>query len=248
MPAGPVRQVILPAARPAGCFPCRTAGRYSQFSGAPPTQPCRTGQCCQIPASLHCHSKVKPRPLRGNSRQPKFIFFYHCHILSYISGFISCNFYYSYSTQILLLLAVLLLRLWLLLLVSLSLQLLLGSLLMPTSLLLLAFLLLLGCHKLVSDCMAQGHTHGHQFSTNIQILKLQYFLKVAVTTAIWHRWYRPGRQVFSQFSPHSRVASRPCTRPVFRKPAFLKKIWPRKIAGLVTGLEWLGGFECVKKV
>jgi len=38
MPAGPVRQVILPAARPAGCFPCRTgpAGRYSQFSGAPP--------------------------------------------------------------------------------------------------------------------------------------------------------------------------------------------------------------------
>jgi hypothetical protein len=46
----------------------------------------------------------------------------------------------------------------------------------------------------------------------------------------------------------SRVASRPCTRPVFRKPAFLKKIWPRKIAGLVTGLEWLGGFECVKKV
>ena len=38
MPAGPVRQVILPAARPAGCFPCCTgpAGRYSQFSGAPP--------------------------------------------------------------------------------------------------------------------------------------------------------------------------------------------------------------------
>jgi hypothetical protein len=33
-----------------------------------------------------------------------------------------------------------------------------------------------------------------------------------------------------------------------RKPAFLKKFLPRKIAGLVTGLEWLGGFECVKKV
>jgi hypothetical protein len=46
----------------------------------------------------------------------------------------------------------------------------------------------------------------------------------------------------------SRVASRPCTRPVFRKPAFLKKIWPWKIAGLVTGLEWLGACECVKKV
>jgi hypothetical protein len=29
-----------------------------------------------------------------------------------------------------------------------------------------------------------------------------------------------------------------------RKPAFLKKILPRKIAGL----EWLGGFECVKNV
>jgi hypothetical protein len=44
-----------------------------------------------------------------------------------------------------------------------------------------------------------------------------------------------------------RVASQPCTRPVFRKPAFLKKFWPRKIAGLVTGLEWLGGFERVKR-
>ncbi len=40
--AGPVRQVILPAGRPAGCFPC-PAGRYSQFSGATPIQPCRTG-------------------------------------------------------------------------------------------------------------------------------------------------------------------------------------------------------------
>ncbi len=30
--------------------------------------------------------------------------------------------------------------------------------------------------------------------------------------------------------PKCRVASRPCTRPVVRKPAFLKKIWPRKIA------------------
>jgi hypothetical protein len=34
-------------------------------------------------------------------------------------------------------------------------------LLWPTFLLLLAFLLLLGCHKLVSDCMV----HGHQFCT-----------------------------------------------------------------------------------
>jgi hypothetical protein len=39
--------------------------------------------------------------------------------------------------------------------------------------------------------------------------------------------------------------SRPCTRPVSRKPAFLKKIWPREIAGLVTGLEWLGG--CIER-
>jgi hypothetical protein len=28
----------------------------------------------------------------------------------------------------------------------------------------------------------------------------------------------------------------------------LKKILHREIAGLVTGLEWMGGFECVKKV
>jgi hypothetical protein len=62
---------------------------------------------------------------------------------------------------------VLLLRLWLLLLVSLAFLLLLRSLLMPTSLQLLAFLLLLGCHKLVSDCMAHGHFYGHQFSTDI---------------------------------------------------------------------------------
>jgi hypothetical protein len=59
---------------------------------------------------------------------------------------------------------------------------------------------------------------------------------------------RPAGPVSSHTDTHSRVANRPCTRPVFRKPAFLKKLWPRKIAGLVTGLEWLGGFECVKKV
>jgi hypothetical protein len=63
--------------------------------------------------------------------------------------------------------------------------LLLGSLLLPTSLLLLAFLLLLGCHKLVFDCMV----HGHQFSIDFQIIKLPYFWKVAVTTAIWHRCF-----------------------------------------------------------
>jgi hypothetical protein len=41
---------------------------------------------------------------------------------------------------------------------------------------LLAFhLLLLGCHKLMSDIMAQGHFHGHQFSTGIQIVKLSHF-------------------------------------------------------------------------
>jgi hypothetical protein len=57
----------------------------------------------------------------------------------------------------------------------------LGSLLLPTSLLLLAFLLLLGCHKFVSVCTA----HGHQFSTDIQLLKFPHFWKVAVTTAIW---------------------------------------------------------------
>ncbi len=39
--------------------------------------------------------------------------------------------------------------------------LLLGSLLLPTS------LLLLGCHRLVSDVMAHRHFHGHNFSTNI---------------------------------------------------------------------------------
>jgi hypothetical protein len=49
--------------------------------------------------------------------------------------------------------------------------------------LLLAFLLLLGCHKLLSDCMA----HGHQFSMDIQLVKLPHIWKVAVATAIWHR-------------------------------------------------------------
>jgi hypothetical protein len=34
----------------------------------------------------------------------------------------------------------------------------------------------------------------------------------------------------------------------FQKTGLLKKIWPRKIAGLVTGLEWMGGCESVKKV
>jgi hypothetical protein len=90
-----------------------------------------------------------------------------------IFGFISCHFY-CFSLQILLLLAFLLLSLWVLVLCPLFK--LLGSLLMPTSLLLLAFLLLLGRHKLVSDCMA----HGHQFSTDIQVLKLPHFWKVAV--------------------------------------------------------------------
>jgi hypothetical protein len=53
--------------------------------------------------------------------------------------------------------------------------LLLGSLLVPTSLLLLAFLLLLVCHKWVSD--GHGHFHGHQFSTDIQLLKLPLYGK-----------------------------------------------------------------------
>jgi hypothetical protein len=47
---------------------------------------------------------------------------------------------------------------------------------------LIAFLLSLWCHKLVSDCMA----HGQQFSREIQFLKLPHFWKVAGTTAIWH--------------------------------------------------------------
>jgi hypothetical protein len=63
--------------------------------------------------------------------------------------------------------------------------LLLGSLLMPTSLLLLAFLL--GCHNFVSDWMAHGHFPDHQFSKDIQVLKLRHFWKVAMTTALWQR-------------------------------------------------------------
>jgi hypothetical protein len=60
-------------------------------------------------------------------------------------------------------------------------------LLLPISLLSLAFLLWLGCHKLASDSMAHGHFHGYQFSTDIQkLLTLPHFWKVAVTTAIWH--------------------------------------------------------------
>jgi hypothetical protein len=43
-----------------------------------------------------------------------------------------------------------------------------GILAVARSLLLLAFLLLLGCHKLVSDCIAHVHFHGHQFSTDIR--------------------------------------------------------------------------------
>jgi hypothetical protein len=118
----------------------------------------------------------------GDLSQPPN-FFYLSHIHSHISGFISCHLY-SFSTQILLLLAfscyevvpspagVPCLKLAFLLLLG--------------SLLLLAFLLLLGCHKLVSGCMA----HGHQFSADIQVqlLKLPFSVKVAVTTAIWHRW------------------------------------------------------------
>jgi hypothetical protein len=50
--------------------------------------------------------------------------------------------------------------------------------------LLLAFLLLQGCHKLVSD--GHGPFLGHQFSIDIQLLKLPHFWKVTVTTAIWH--------------------------------------------------------------
>jgi hypothetical protein len=103
-------------------------------------------------------------------------FFLTLHIHSNIFGFLSC-FFYSFSVQILLLLAAFF-----------------GCrgcafsccclLLLPTSLLLLAFLLLLGCHKLVSDYMA----HGHQNSTDIQLLKLPHFWKVAETTAIWYSW------------------------------------------------------------
>jgi hypothetical protein len=65
--------------------------------------------------------------------------------------------------------------------------LLLGSLLLPTSLLLFAFMLLVGFHKLVSDWMALGHFHSNQFSTDIQLVNVPHFWKVAVTTAIWHR-------------------------------------------------------------
>jgi hypothetical protein len=61
--------------------------------------------------------------------------------------------------------------------------LLLGSFQLPTSLLLLAFVLLLGCHRLVSDCMA----HSRQFSTDIHLVKLLHFFKVVVTIAIWQR-------------------------------------------------------------
>ncbi len=40
----------------------------------------------------------------------------------------------------------------------------------------------------VSDCI-HAHFHWHRYSTNIQLLKLPHFWKVAVTTAIWHRWF-----------------------------------------------------------
>jgi hypothetical protein len=148
---------------------------------------------CSVASSLQAFTatpRKKARPL-GDLSRPSF-FFHHCHIHSHISGFFSCHFY-SFSTQILLLLAFLLLRLCLLLLVfpclKLAFRFLLGSLLLPTSQPLLAVLLLLVCHKLVSDCMAHSHFHGHQFSTDIQLLNLPHFCKVAVTTAICHRCY-----------------------------------------------------------
>jgi hypothetical protein len=91
-------------------------------------------------------SLQKPRPLRNN-----------------IPGFISCHFY-SFSTEILLLLAFLLLRLC----------------------------LSCWCPLLKAGVpVAATNFHGHQSSTDIQLLKQAHFWKIAVTTAIWHgcRWY-----------------------------------------------------------
>jgi hypothetical protein len=88
-------------------------------------------------------------------------FFYHCHTDSHISGFIfpatSIPFSHKDTADAGVFVVevepspagVLCLKLASLLLLR--------SLLLPTSLMLLPFLLLLGCHKLVSDCMAHGH-------------------------------------------------------------------------------------------
>jgi hypothetical protein len=46
----------------------------------------------------------------------------------------------------------------------------------------------IACFSAVAACLTVTF-HGHQFSTDIQILKLPHFRTVAVTTGIWHRWH-----------------------------------------------------------
>ncbi len=79
------------------------------------------------------------------------------------------HFYYSCSAQILLLLAFLLLRLWLLLLVSLAFQLLLGSLLMPTS-------PAIACFPAVAACLTATYT-ATNFPRTSEFFKTATFLK-----------------------------------------------------------------------
>jgi hypothetical protein len=66
MPAGPVRQVILPAARPAGCFPCpyRPGGQvFSVVCGGTTTH----NQCCKV-----ARQKFRPKRSKG-ATQKKFL-------------------------------------------------------------------------------------------------------------------------------------------------------------------------------
>jgi hypothetical protein len=126
-------------------------------------------QCCQISASLHCHYLQKPRPLGTFHGHRIFVFNATCtlhsaqpycwlhflpllklfHTDPAVAGVFAIEVVPSPAGVPWLKLAILLLR---------------GSLLLPTTLLLLAFLLSLGCHKLVSDCMDHGHFHGPQYS------------------------------------------------------------------------------------
>ncbi len=99
--------------------------------------------------------------------------------------------FYSFSTQIPLLLASFAVEAVASLAgvpcLKLAFLLLLGSLLLPTLLLLHAFLLLLGCHKLVSDlsdCMAHGHFHGHHFFRGHPTCKTATFLESHLTPLV----------------------------------------------------------------
>ncbi len=85
--------------------------------------------------------------------------------------------------------------------------LLLGSLLLPKSLLFLAFLLLLGCHMLVSDCMVHGHFHGQQLSILICDISRKWPWWRPSGTAAWRSADSDHIIQYSQLSSHNHTVA-----------------------------------------